>query len=412
MAETELTEQPARALKNIDFTKGVVPKDYEDVMRFAGLMHGAGLAPKSFDTPAKVAIGILTNMEMGRPIITGLQDLGIINGRCGIYGDGGLAMVTASGLMEEGYPKEMEKGTPFTKDWVFTCTVKRRKRPEKTGTWTWEDSIRAGFDSPKKRDGTKDQFSPWARFPKRMMQWKARNFVYKDEFGDVLKGLKFMEELEDYIEMVPTAKEKAKDLTEEIKTGTPTGEKVIYEVENSENPETVDPGPEGGHSTTDDNPPETEGKNILDIIKSLKPGRSDASKEGFIKFIGERLEAIYALPSEQLAYVKTKYLDATEAELPELPSDGNVGETLAGEPTIDEQIDIKTDETLSAYELTENGWLSQSDFRKIMMGYAKGMPIDDYNLLMGSYTDSTDVPPNKREEVLRRFVKDGLEEKE
>ena len=112
MAETELTEQPARALKNIDFTKGVVPKDYEDVMRFAGLMHGAGLAPKSFDTPAKVAIGILTNMEMGRPIITGLQDLGIINGRCGIYGDGGLAMVTASGLMEEGYPKEMEKGTP------------------------------------------------------------------------------------------------------------------------------------------------------------------------------------------------------------------------------------------------------------------------------------------------------------
>ena len=234
----------------------------------------------------------------------------------------------------------------------------------------------------------------------------AEELVELNNIGRSIKDN--MTKREEWFDFEGKAKEQAKNLTEEIKKGEPTGEPPIYEVENTETPETVDPGPEGGHSGADGNPVGTKGKNIIEVIKGLKPGRSDASKEGFIKFIGERLEAIYALPSEQLAYVKTKYLDATEAELPELPSDGNVGETLAGEPTIDEQIDIKTDETLSAYELTENGWLSQSDFRKIMMGYAKGMPLDDYNLLMGSYTDSTDVPPNKREEVLRRFVKAGL----
>jgi len=189
------------ALKNIVFDHGIIPKDYEDVMRFAGLVHASGLAPKSFDTAPKVAIGILTNMEIGRPVITGLQDLAIINGRCGLYGDAITGQILASGLMEEGYPKETETGTPFEDDWTFTYTVKRRGRPEKTGRWTWMECKRAGYDDPKKRDGSRDPYSPWRRFTRRMMQWKARQFVNRDEFGDVLRGMKAVEELADIIEV-------------------------------------------------------------------------------------------------------------------------------------------------------------------------------------------------------------------
>jgi hypothetical protein len=191
-------------LKNIELRQGVLPKDYEDVMRFAGLVHSSGLAPKGFDTAPKVAVGILTNLELKRPIITGLQDLAIINGRCGIYGNAALAMVTASGLMENDYPKQTEAGTPFQDDWTFTFTVKRKNHPEVTGIWTWAESKRAGFDDPKTKDGKDDIWTPWKRFTRRMMQWKARTFVLRDEFGDILQGMNIAEDLHDVIDLEQT----------------------------------------------------------------------------------------------------------------------------------------------------------------------------------------------------------------
>ncbi len=189
MAEEKLPEVADVKTKELMLTGGILPKDLDELTRYASLVQKSKLAPKGFDTLEKVAIGILTNMELGRPIITGLQDLAIINGRCGIYGDASLAMVTASGLMDKDYPISEETGTPYTDDWTFKYTVKRIGRPEETGTWTWLDSKRAGFDAPKTKDGRDDKWSPWTRFTRRMMQWKSRNFVMRDNFGDVLKGM-------------------------------------------------------------------------------------------------------------------------------------------------------------------------------------------------------------------------------
>ena len=231
----EKAQVPAPAFKNIELTKGVIPQDFEDVMRFAALIHAAQLAPKGFDSPQKCAIGILTNMEMGRPIITGLQDLAIINGKCGIYGSATTAMILASGEMEEGYPKETETGTPYTKDWMFTYTVKRKGRPEKTGRWSWEDSIRAGFDKA-------DKHLPWVRFTRRMMQWKARNFVNSDEFGDILRGMKTVEELHDYVDMEVTPNGSFhKPPSLKIEGEKPKGE-VEYHIEGKEVDAEFDPG--------------------------------------------------------------------------------------------------------------------------------------------------------------------------
>lgn len=38
-----------------------------------------------------------------------------------------------------------------------------------------------------------------------MMQWKARQWVYRDTFGDILRGMRMAEELHDIIEMEPSA---------------------------------------------------------------------------------------------------------------------------------------------------------------------------------------------------------------
>lgn len=203
--ESEHLPEVVDLKKGLSLLGGIAPKDFGELTRFAELVQRSKLAPSGFDTVEKVAVGMLTNMELGRPIITGLQDLAIINGRCSIYGDASYAMVTASNLMAEGYPKSSETGTPYTDDWTFTFIVKRIGRPEEAGVWTWIDSKRAGFDDPKLRSGGKDVYSPWRRFTRRMMQWKARNFVLRDNFGDVLKGMKTVEDLHD-LDAVPLTK--------------------------------------------------------------------------------------------------------------------------------------------------------------------------------------------------------------
>ena len=64
--------------KELSLTGGIMPANFGEMTRFAELVFKSHLAPKGFDTVEKVAIGILTNMELGRPIITGMQDLAMM----------------------------------------------------------------------------------------------------------------------------------------------------------------------------------------------------------------------------------------------------------------------------------------------------------------------------------------------
>jgi len=191
---TDQTAVTTRQPIDIDFSHGIVPGSYTEAMQMSALLHKSRLAPKSLDTVEKVAIAVLMCIELGRPIVTGIQDLAVINGKCTIFGDAALALVRASGLLEKF--EEGEKGTPFTPEWTFFCKMKRKGFPEKTGTWSWQDSIRAGHD----KIGPP---SPWAKYTRRMMQFKARNFIMRDEFGDVLKGIKTQEEAYDSIDLAP-----------------------------------------------------------------------------------------------------------------------------------------------------------------------------------------------------------------
>lgn len=199
--ETKEIQKAPQVPINIDMSKGVLPANYSEVMQMAALIHNSGLAPKSLDTVQKVAVAMMMAMEVGLPVVTGIQHVAVINGKAGIWGDATIALVRASGMMAEGYPKETESGQPYTDAWTFKCTVKRRGGSEATGSFSWADAKKAGLDNPQLRGGGKDVYSPWTRFPKRMMQWKARQWVYRDEFGDVLRGMKMAEELYDYIDM-------------------------------------------------------------------------------------------------------------------------------------------------------------------------------------------------------------------
>ncbi len=214
--ETALIKTEPKLPINIDFSKGISPVNYNELLQFASLYKGSGLAPKSFIDTQQVAIAMAMCIEVGRPIITGIQDMAVINGRVGIFGDAAIAMVRGSGLLE--LFREWSIGEPYKEGWNFFCLVKRKgegncefpklqmegkcKSCEGiwgcgfVGGWTWVESIRAGFDKA-------DKHLPWIRFTRRMMQFKARNFILRDKFGDVLKGIKTVEEIGDIIDVTP-----------------------------------------------------------------------------------------------------------------------------------------------------------------------------------------------------------------
>lgn len=177
--------------------RGLMINSYVELMQMAALYHKSGLAPNSLDTLEKVAIGMATCLEVGVPIVTGLQHVAVINGKASIWGDLVMSIVRGSGLLEE--YEETETGAPYQDDWTFTCKIKRRGLSPATGRFTWADAKRAGLHDPQRKGGGADQYSPWRRFPKRMMQWAARRWVIRDNFADLLKGIVLAEDALDAV---------------------------------------------------------------------------------------------------------------------------------------------------------------------------------------------------------------------
>lgn len=193
---------PTRQPINMSLSaKGLVPTTYNELMQMAMLLHQSGLAPNSLDTVQKVAVAAAMCLELGRPIMSGIQDMAVINGKVSMFGDAILGLIRASGELE--LFDQWEDGKPLQDDWVIYTKVKRRGGKEKTSSFSWMEAKRAGYDNPKKRDGSADYSSPWRRYTRRMMMFKSRNFLLRDEFGDILKGMKAQEDIEDLVDLEP-----------------------------------------------------------------------------------------------------------------------------------------------------------------------------------------------------------------
>lgn len=314
--EAKQLAPPAEStLAPMSLETGILPKNTQDLVRLAQLYATSGLAPKTLDTWQKIAVAMAMCIETGRPIMTGIQDMAVINGKVGIYGDAALAEVRASGLLEKF--KEWETGTPYQDGWTFYCLVKRKGSEEATGIWGWSDAKRAGFDSPRQRDGSPDRFSPWTRFTRRMMQFKARNFVLRDQFGDVLKGLKIAEDLHDAIDLEDTGngsyepiKEKTEGKAEALKDRIREQQKTTNDVAKKDDEDT---------NTAEPTEQQPDADSAQDTPQS-EPGPKDETEGGKYRLwpVLKALRTQY--PSEIWKLIKSGRLEkeATEADLVEL----------------------------------------------------------------------------------------------
>ena len=188
--------------------QGVQLASLEDAFRFANAVAASGFAPRGMEKPEAILVAIQLGAELGLTPMSALQNIAVINGRPAIYGDAALALVRSSGLLE--VFREEEIGEVGKDTQGVKITAKRKGFDEASETFTVADA---------KLSKLWAKSGPWTDYPKRMLKFRARGFILRDMFGDVLKGLRTMEEVRDTpneINVTPLAEKVSRGLTSEI----------------------------------------------------------------------------------------------------------------------------------------------------------------------------------------------------
>jgi hypothetical protein len=177
------------AIEDRFITRSLIPtRDQIEVVKLmAETMYRGGMTGNGVDKPEKLAIKILAGLEVGLRPIAAANWIMLTNGRTSIYGDGALAIVRASGLLESFAERTPEEAVQHG---CGRCTLKRKGFDESVYEFSIDDARRAGLwgqPSP----------SPWHKYPGRMLQMRARAWALRDVFTDVLCGLAIAEEEHD-----------------------------------------------------------------------------------------------------------------------------------------------------------------------------------------------------------------------
>lgn len=170
---------------------GLIPQTFDQLWRLAQVMAASGLMPKGLQSIQAVFVAVQMGLEIGLSPMQAVQNIAVINGRPSIWGDAGLGLIRGSGLLEEF--KEWHEGEG--ENLTYFCQVKRKDEADlAVGQFSMADAKTAGLIPA-------DPFSPWTKYPKRMLQWRARSWPLRDKFTDVLKGLRLAEEIMDLKEL-------------------------------------------------------------------------------------------------------------------------------------------------------------------------------------------------------------------
>lgn len=171
----------------------IIPQDIESVFRLANVIVTAKMNPKSLDTVEKCTVAIMHGLEVGFTPMAALQSIAVVNGMPSIWGDGLIALVRASGLLED-----IQETVDDDQDGptIAVCKVKRKDSPSwVVQSFTRPQAMKAGLW---RKQG------PWVQYPHRMMQMRARAFALRDAFPDVLRGLHSAEEVTDMVDITAT----------------------------------------------------------------------------------------------------------------------------------------------------------------------------------------------------------------
>jgi len=160
------------------------PKTFEQALTFANYLADSDMVPKDFKgKPGNCLIAMQWGMEVGLKPLQALQNISVINGKPGLYGDAGKAILLAAGcIIEEDDIALVERNKKAR------CIISRPGRPPVERTYSLENAKTAGLWG---------KGGPWSTSPWRQMAWRAFWFAARDAASDMLKGLSGAEEVMD-----------------------------------------------------------------------------------------------------------------------------------------------------------------------------------------------------------------------
>ena len=186
-AETETTEQDSEFQKLVRKQeigpRGLELTTMDSLFRFAREVFNSGLAPSSFKNESAVLVAMEMGAELGLRPMMAIQTIAVINNRPCIWGDGLWAIVQASPLFDQDALEELMS----VDNEQARCTVARVGGKPITRCFSLDDAKTAGLLG-------KDN---WKKYPKRMLQMRARMWACRDAFPDVMCGIRTVEEVVD-----------------------------------------------------------------------------------------------------------------------------------------------------------------------------------------------------------------------
>ena len=163
--------------------EGIALRSLEEALVFAKAVLDGGWAPKDFKTPQAIVVAWQFGAEVGLGLMQSLQSIAVINGKPGLYGDAGKALLRSKGFDIEEFDGDEIKTKGFAR-----CTITHPRQKPVTRTFSVEDAKKAGLWG---------KAGPWTQYPNRQMAWRAFWFAARDAAADVLKGLSGHEENRD-----------------------------------------------------------------------------------------------------------------------------------------------------------------------------------------------------------------------
>ncbi len=183
---------------------GIAPTNYAQIKIWAEDVVASGLAPYGVKTASQVIIATQRGMELGFTMSQSLDAIAVINNKPTIVGEAAEALVRSKPFcdyLRHGWRPATEAETLAGEGPIIGwCISRRAGGAEERNEFTWGDAVVAGLDKPMKWKNNKslpNPDSPWIKYPKRMVGWRAAGFHMKDFWSDVTHGLTISEEARD-----------------------------------------------------------------------------------------------------------------------------------------------------------------------------------------------------------------------
>ena len=284
------------------------PTNVAEAMNLAGLLAKSSLIPGNFrGKPDDILVAMMWSRNLGLPVLQGMQNIAVINGRPSIWGDAALAVVRRSGLLESFKETITGQGDQMT----ATCRLTRKGdvEPYEFSFTVLDAKLAKLWNKP----------GPWMQYPKRMLQLRARGFALRNAFPDVLMGVGIREEEQDTEDAKETELQQAKKMATTVEPVTRStvvspsrkSQQITHEIPQEIEKDPAEPIPSFDLFDEQPQPVPAENAEAQEMTQEITDGEVEEAKLrdrlNACQSLDEMKEVYYSLSTEQQIQSKSLF---------------------------------------------------------------------------------------------------------